>query len=63
MAAAVAIAIDHFGELDVTLFTPRGAPGVLDDPVFALRWRDRVADHEHAVVEIGAALAVVEDAC
>ena len=49
-------------ELDVTLITPGGVPGVLDEPVVeAGGGIVTVADGEDGVVEGGTAFSAVED--
>merc|ERR1719384_1273677 len=47
-------------ELDVALVTPGGVPGVLNEPV-VVAILSAVADGEHGVVEVGAALGAGED--
>ena len=51
--AADTLAVDD-GHLDVSLVTPDGVPGVLDEPVF-LAALGAVADSEDGVVEVGSA--------
>jgi len=53
-------AVTSDGETDVTLFTPDGVPGVLDEPVF-LTVLGAVADGEDGVIEVGATGSRVED--
>jgi len=48
--AALVLATDH---ADVALFTPRGAPRVLDNPV-VLRALAGIANSQHTMVQLGA---------
>ena len=50
------------GNLDIALFTPSGAPGVLDEPIVETRGRVvTVADGKDGVIKLGAAQGRVQD--
>lgn len=54
-------AITVVGNLEVSLVTPGGGPGVLDEVVVLSRGISSVSDGEDTVVELGSALGGVED--